>query len=204
MNRHVLSALAALSLLAFQSPANAQIVKVTASGVVSAGFETAGALFDDPGSVLTGDAFSYTATYNIAHAGYFINDERSDIYGGAAYSYLPYDPPSLGGGVLTINGRSQAIAGQWNSWIFAGDSPTYSNDFQTVQDYVDTDAFSENNAVLMYETPASACSAIPTWCCRPAISARSRTAAAATSPSMKASTASSSIRPMAIWRPAIS
>jgi hypothetical protein len=153
MNRLVVSALGALSLLACQAPASAQTVKVTASGTVSFGLDTTGDVFGPQGSVLTGDAFSYTATYNIAQAGYFTNGQRSDIYGGQAYSYLPYDPPSLGGGVLTINGESQTVHGQWNSWIFAASSASFSDDFQLVQDYVNTPEFSENNEVQMVEIP---------------------------------------------------
>lgn len=155
MKRVIMSALGVLSLWALQAPVDAQTVNIFASGVVSNNaFDNTG-VFGAPGGSIVGDAFTFTAIFNLADAGYFNDGQRSDIYGGQSYSYLPYDPPSLGGGVLTINGVSQAISGQWNSTLTAISDPLLSADIQDVQDLVTSSAFSENNAVTLYEMPWS-------------------------------------------------
>ena len=153
MKRLVMGALGALSLLASQTPASAESVTVTASGTVAGGWDTTG-VFGAAGSNLDGAAFSYKATYNLAHAGFDNFGTRSDLYGGAGYYYLSVDPPSLGGGVLKINGVSQTVSGQWNSLLLAMNADPFNFDQQAVQDYVNTSGFYQNNAVLLVESPA--------------------------------------------------
>jgi hypothetical protein len=147
-----LAALGALSILTITTPASAEKVTITASGLVANGFDTTG-LFGAPGTRLDGATFSYSSTFDLTNAGYTNDGNRSDIYGGEGYSYLFYDPPSLGGAVLKINGRQQSLNGQWSSWLLAYvGGPSF--DVQVVQDRVVSGTHFKDAAVVLNETPS--------------------------------------------------
>lgn len=159
MKRLLACACALSALMAIAAPASAETVRISASGVVSFGQDLTG-LFGTVGETLSNDPFSFSATFNLAHAGYDNFGNRSDIYGGAAYSYLPVDPPSLGGGTLTIDGKTQTLQGSWNTWLNASLGP-YSSDSQVVQDYVNDGVTYLNNAVNIVEWPGFGLFAAP-------------------------------------------
>lgn len=156
MHKSVAGLGAAFCLLTAAAPSAALTVKIASSGLVSFGQDATG-VFGTAGADLTGHLYSFSATFDLTNAGYFNNGARSDIYGGAAYSYLPVDPPSLGSGTLTIDGHAQTIHGLWNTWLFG--SPT--NDFQVVQDFSGDPAHAFNNAVSIDEAPGFGLSAFP-------------------------------------------
>lgn len=151
MKRLFAAACALSAILALAAPVSAETVKIYAQGVVSVGQDLTG-LFGTVGENFSNDPFTFTATFNLAHAGYDNFGNRSDIYGGAAYSYLPVDPPSLGGGTLTIDGKTQTLQGSWNTLLLSTVGP-YSEDVQNVQDYVNDGVTYLNNAVTLAEWP---------------------------------------------------
>jgi hypothetical protein len=153
MKRLVVSVGAALLLSASSPSAWAITIQIASYGTLSSGQDLSG-VFGTPGENLTGHAYSYVATFDLTNAGYFTNGVRSDIFGGPSYAYLPTTPPSLGGGVLTINGQSQTLVGQWNTTLVAYIGDGFSFDQQFVQDYLNETDHYRNNAVVLHEEPS--------------------------------------------------
>lgn len=118
MKAFVYGAVAALLLAAPATQAAAKSIKIDASGTVQWGSDSSGIF--GAGSNLAGQAFSFTATLDLAGAEYLHSGFRTDIMGGESYSYLPGPtPPSLGNAVITIAGVDRAITANWNTTLTA-------------------------------------------------------------------------------------
>lgn len=152
MRAYVLSAVAALLLVAPATQAAAKSVKIDAVGTVEFGTDDVGAF---GGGNLAGAAWSYTATFDLTHAGYLASGGfRTDIFGGEVYSYLPGGaPPSLGNAVFSMKGVDRLIEANWNTTLVAYNDGVSNFDQQYVMSrrQVGADFFAES--VLLVETP---------------------------------------------------
>jgi hypothetical protein len=149
MNKIIASLGASILLIGASSPASASILTITSSGVVSGGYDWTGE-FRQAGTFFNGDPYTFVATLDLSKATFWAyGGFRTDIYGGAEYG-----TQSLGGGVLTIDGRSLVIQGQWNSALTAYHDANFNDDLQVVQDYVSNGGYFYGAAVVLQELPS--------------------------------------------------
>ncbi|HVK43108.1 MAG TPA: PEPxxWA-CTERM sorting domain-containing protein [Phenylobacterium sp.] len=140
---------AALFLLLWTTPASAVVIRIAATGSVNWGLDVTG-VFGTPNQSLSNDPFTFVATLDLSKASYSsYGGFRTDLYGGDLYQ-----TPSLGGGVLTINGHSQAIHGQWHSSLLAMFHDDYNFDQQAMQDHLDDGVRYFSNAILFQQSPS--------------------------------------------------
>ena len=102
MKTKLLGAFAALA-LSVASPALADIIHVTYAGTVSTGSDVTG-VFGPPSTLLDGDAFALTYTFDTAKGVFTIGANSSSLAGGPGFGPGIYSSP--GTAVLTINGHS--------------------------------------------------------------------------------------------------
>jgi hypothetical protein len=149
----LLSACAALILLAPASDAAAKSIKIQASGTVAWGMDGAG-LFGATGANLTGRSFSFETTFDLTNAYYGNYGFRTDLVGGEAYDYLPGPtPPSLGNAVFALNGVQQAIHANWNTGLTALNGFGSNFDQQYVQERHESPGYLFAQAVTLVEQP---------------------------------------------------
>lgn len=149
MKKTMLGLGAALA-LAWTAPASAATIKIFATGTVSAGIDVTG-VFGAANSNLSNSVFAYEATLDLSDALYSAyGGFRTDIFGGELYS-----SPSIGSGALTINGKTMALHGQWNSFLSAFIDGMLNADRQGMQDYVDDGVRYLNNGVLLEQLPSA-------------------------------------------------